>query len=151
MQNRIRDDQPVAPLMRSFFGCYRQIKLTLVHDVELKGVSREEFDVLAAIGGAGGLTCKAIAGRVMVPNPTLTRTLGRMEEKGWVVMSKGPTDARQKIVSLTPDGQALYERVFFPHLQLVSRCIDHLSPEEQADLDRLLNKLAAGFAAEDSL
>ncbi len=142
------EDQPPAPLMRIFFGCGQRIRAILHADVQSRGLEREEFDVIVLLGRAGGKTCKEVAEQVLVPNPTLTRTLARMAEKGLVKFERGEKDARQKVVSLTPSGQAAYERAFFPHLQLVDRAIAHLTADEQAELGRLLKKLAAGFTAE---
>ncbi|MDB5097629.1 MAG: transcriptional regulator [Cyanobacteria bacterium RYN_339] len=131
--------------MSAFFGCQRQIMATLMRDLDSQNLARDEFDVLVVLGKAGAKPCNELARETMRPNPTLTRTLARMEERGLLRSEKGATDARQKFVSLTPQGQATYERAFFPHLLLVDRCIDHLTPLEQADLGRLLHKLAAGF------
>ena len=71
-----------------------------------------------------------------------------MEEKGLVAWRPGPADRRQKIVSLTPAGEEAFRRTHGPHMQLVRESVGHLAPEEQAELDRLLRKLTAGFEAE---
>ena len=146
--DRLPADTPVPPLVRTYFASFARIRAALVADMARRGLAREEFDVVAALGGSEGMTCKAIAARIVVPNPTLTRTLGRMEAKGLVAWRKAPEDGRLKIVSLTAAGQAAYERCYGPHLDLVRRSVAHLSPEEQGELERLLTKLVAGFLAE---
>lgn len=149
--DRLPEVTPVPSLVRTYFGSYRRIQATLLADVESKGLARDEFDVVIALGPSAGMTCKAIAERVVRPNPTLTRTLGRMEAKGLVTWRQGTKDRRQKVVSLTPAGQDAYRRAYLPHTQFVSRSVGHLSPEEQAELDRLLRKLTAGFEAESRI
>lgn len=148
--DRLPVDTPVPPVVRTFFASHRRIRATLIADVARKGLTREEFDVVMALGPGTGLTCKALAARVVVPNPTLTRTLNRMEEKGLVTWQPGPQDRRQKIVSLTRAGEDAYERTYHPHIRLVQQSVGHLSPDEQAELDRLLRKLTAGFEAESA-
>lgn len=149
--DRLPAGTPVPPLVRTYFGSYRRIQSTLLADVEKKGLARDEFDVVVTLGATIGMTCKEIAARVVVPNPTLTRTLGRMEEKGLVTWRKGPEDRRQKVVSLTPAGEDSYRRAYLPHTRFVSQSVGHLSPEEQHELDRLLRKLVAGFEAESRI
>lgn len=146
--DRLPQETPIPPVVRTFFGSHQRIRATLIADVAKKGLAREEFDVVVVLGGATGMTCKDLAARVVVPNPTLTRTLNRMEEKGLVTWQKGPEDRRQKIVSLTPAGEDAYRRTYEPHIRLVNQSVGHLSPDEQTELDRLLRKLTAGFEAE---
>jgi MarR family transcriptional repressor of emrRAB len=146
--DRLPADTPIPPVIRTFFASYGRIRATLTGDVEKKGLLRDEFDVVVTLHGSPGMACKAIAARVVAPNPTLTRTLKRMEEKGLVVWQPGPEDRRQKLVSLTPAGEDAYRRTHLPHLRLVNHSVGHLSHEEQVELDRLLRKLTAGFEAE---
>lgn len=146
--DRLPGDVPIPLVIRTFFVSHQRIRAALIADVEKKGLARDEFDVVVALGGSGGMTCKAIAARVVAPNPTLTRTLRRMEEKGLVRWRPGPEDRRQKIVSLSPAGEEALQRAYGPHIQLVNRSVGHLSQDEQAELNRLLRKLTAGFEAE---
>jgi DNA-binding MarR family transcriptional regulator len=147
MQDPEISDRRVPSLMGAVFGSQRRIRRVLMAQGEAHGLARDEFDVLVLLA-LGARPCKAIAQQVMVPNPTLTRTLARMQERGLVTAQKGPRDGREKIMALTEEGQATYERVFHPHVALVERSTAHLDPSEQDELVRLLTKLADGFATE---
>ena len=144
----LADVKPLAPLMHTFFSCHRAILTTLRGDMRARGLAPDEFDVLVVLAKGDRRTCKEIANQLMVPNPTLTRTLARLQGRGLLQFTRGERDGRQKFVSLTPAGRALHEAVFLPHIRLVGRCVGHLTPAEQAQLDRLLHGLATGFTAE---
>ena len=70
-----------------------------------------------------------------------------MASRGLVQRTKSEQDSRQTIVSLTPEGQALYEQTFLPHVVHMRGHVDQLSAEDQAQLVTLLHKLAATFSA----
>ena len=76
----------------------------------------------------------------------MTSILDRLEAKGLVVRSRGVQDTRQIYCRLTPEGQALYERIFLPFVESVRPRIGVLSQQEQDQLVALLQKLKTGFA-----
>ncbi|MNT93286.1 hypothetical protein D3C72_2347170 [compost metagenome] len=51
------------------------------------------------------------------------------------------------ILKLTPEGQALYEATFLPYVDRAQAYVDALGPQEQAELTRLLRKLADALDA----
>lgn len=51
-----------------------------------------------------------IAKKLLLDTNTVTPLLQRMEKAGFISRAKGKADTRQRIVSLTPKGKALYEQ-----------------------------------------
>lgn len=51
-----------------------------------------------------------IAKKLLLDTNTVTPLLQRMEKAGFISRTKGKTDTRQRIVSLTQKGKALYEQ-----------------------------------------
>lgn len=51
-----------------------------------------------------------IAKKLLLDTNTVTPLLQRMEKAGFISRTKGKADTRQRIVSLTPKGKALYEQ-----------------------------------------
>ena len=51
-----------------------------------------------------------IAKKLLLDTNTVTPLLQRMEKAGFISRTKGKTDTRQRIVSLTQNGKALYEQ-----------------------------------------
>jgi len=73
------------------------------------GLTYPQYLVLLVLWEKDAQPVNDIAKRLYLETNTVTPLLKRMEEAGIVVRSKGKTDARQKIVSLTRKGKDLQE------------------------------------------
>jgi len=72
------------------------------------------------------------------------RLVDRMAETGHVQRGPGD-DGRSTSVSLTPDGQAVAERVAAARAGVLGDALDGLSPAERETLCGLMSKLLAGL------
>lgn len=141
----IPQDHMMLPEFRALTVCAQRAERLLDRFVESRGLTCSQFDVLATLGDQPGMTFKELSEQSLVTGGTLTPVLGRMEAKGLVHRCKGPQDARQTIVSLSPEGQAAYEQTFLPFVDHARARLAALTPEEQATLVALLDKLAAAL------
>lgn len=69
------------------------------------GVTSSEWRVLAVLAEHGPLTVSALTRRALLPQPTTTHAVARLEEAGDVVRRATGRDARQRIVTLTAAGR----------------------------------------------
>lgn len=67
--------------------------------------------LLAVLRREGPLTVGAVAQHLRVSQPTTTRALQALVEQGLVEVGKDGRDQRQKLLSLTPAGEALMDRL----------------------------------------
>lgn len=67
--------------------------------------------LLAVLRREGPLTVGAVAQHLRVSQPTTTRALQALIEQGLVEVGKDGRDQRQKLLSLTPAGEALMDRL----------------------------------------
>lgn len=139
------EDESLLPVLRALESCRAVISRVLEPQIEAMGLTPAQFDVLATLGDTPGMTNKELGERTLITRGTLTPVLDRMEAKGLVHRCKGATDARQTLVSLTPEGQAAFERTFYPHVAQARRYLDRLDPGEQEQLVALLGKLRHAF------
>lgn len=146
----VAQDESLLPVHRALYACVQQSGRVMTRYMEERGLTPSQFDALATLGDTEGMTFKELSQRSMVTGGTLTPVLNRMELKGLVARCKGETDNRQTIVRLTPEGQALYEKTFLPFIDYARSYLDHLTPDEQAQLTLLLNKLAYAYSEETS-
>ncbi|MFE0023464.1 MarR family winged helix-turn-helix transcriptional regulator [Amycolatopsis sp. NPDC059021] len=90
----------------------------------------------------GALTMTELTERLSTDKPYTTLIVDDLEERGLVERTVSPADRRRKIVTITKDGLAVVasaERILNePPAELLA-----LEPGEQAELDRILAKLAA--------
>ncbi len=91
------------------------------------------------------MTVSEISERTLITRGTLKPVLDRLEEKGLIVRSKGERDARQVVVTLTPEGQSLFLQTFAPHVAFLKRYIDRVPQDHQNQLIALLAEFEKAF------
>lgn len=143
----VAQEASLLPVMRLLSSCHQKAERLLAQHVEAEGITPSQFDVLATLGDLPeGLNFKALSQQSLITGGTLTPVLGRMEAKGLVLRAKSPHDSRQSILRLSPEGQALYEKLFLPFVGLMRERQSRLSQAEEAQLVALLGKLDEAFA-----
>ena len=81
-----------------------------------------------------------------VSAPSMTRTVNRLVEVGYVERASDPTDKRQVILTLTAEARQVLKDTRRKRDAWMSVRVGHLSPEEQAVLQRaaaILTRVAA--------
>ncbi len=106
-------------------------------------VSRTEVGVLRKLRAAPRRITE-LAAEERVTQPAITLLVNRLTERGWVERISDPTDGRAVLVSLTPAGEEVFER-----LRAEYRALLH---EEMASLeDGEVETLAAAVTILDKL
>ena len=67
-----------------------------------------QLSALTSIQLAGALTPRELADVERVQPPTMTKIVGKLEDRGLVVRTPHPTDGRQVILAPTEQGRAMY-------------------------------------------
>jgi DNA-binding MarR family transcriptional regulator len=83
-----------------------------------------------------GTTARAVTGLV-----------DTLEREGLVRRARHPTDRRATLLTLTEEGERRAQRAWHDQVARVSTLFTVLSPQEQADMIRILDKLTDGLAA----
>jgi DNA-binding MarR family transcriptional regulator len=78
-----------------------------LYDAEMAqaGLKSSQFSLLSQVKALGPLSPSALAGHMGMDASTLTRNLRPLIDKGYVLQNPG-TDARQRVVTITPQGVA---------------------------------------------
>ena len=106
-----------------------------------KGVSPPLYNVLRILRGEGRpLPCLEVAGRMITRLPDITRLVDRLETSGLVARSRTEEDRRVVLISITDAGLSLLATLDAPIAALNKTRLGHLTPAEQAELNRLLVK-----------
>lgn len=93
------------------------------------------FTVLAWLE-EGPATAGELAGRERVSAPSMSKSVSELEERGYVSRTVDPTDARQKIVSLTASGRRALLQGRKDRDEYVAALLVNCTPEELAGLQR---------------
>lgn len=111
-------------------------------------LSAGDYGVLAALRRAGApyqLRPSMLYSRLQRSSGGMTKTLGRLEERGLVARTPDPLDRRGSLVSLTRKGQTLQEEVFRAYLEATEDLLEPFSETQLKDTDRVLEALLALF------
>jgi DNA-binding MarR family transcriptional regulator len=113
-------------------------------------LSRQEWRIVAVLGARSDLPTKEIGRLTTLDKMHVSRAMQTLEERGIVRRSRGPDDGRERIVSLTPAGRALYRKIVPYALEREAALLAAPSPEEIAVMDGVIEKLAAAARAATS-
>ncbi len=85
------------------------------------GLTEAQFNVLNVLGPApAGLSQRELSDVLVVDRSNTTIMLQRMEENGWVRRSPHPDDGRIQVVTLTPTGRRLWQKVLPQYVAAVA-------------------------------
>ncbi|MGC9669067.1 MarR family winged helix-turn-helix transcriptional regulator [Planosporangium sp. 12N6] len=70
-------------------------------------LTQSQLSALTSLDLAGALTPRELADAERVQPPTMTRVVGKLEERGLVQRTPHPTDGRQVILSATEAGRSM--------------------------------------------
>lgn len=110
------------------------------------GLTEGEFDVLATLRRAGAPYEHAageLADHTLVTTGGLTKRVDRLEARGLVERRAEASDARRRIVRLTPEGRDLIDRAFTAHLANEHRLLDELGEADASALEPILRRWLA--------
>lgn len=103
-------------------------------------VSLPEWRTLALLGQTQPMTVNRLARLAALDKAQMSRVISGLAERGLVAKSLGPRRSSQ--LTLTDSGQTLFERIIAAANERDQTVLAVLDDEEQAVLDRALNKLA---------
>lgn len=111
-------------------------------------VSRTEVGVLRKLTAAPRRITE-LAAEERVTQPAITLLVNRLQERGWVERIPDESDRRAVLVSLTPDGHAVFERLRAEYRALLHEEFASLEDDEVETLaaavgilDKLIDRLA---------
>lgn len=116
-------------------------------DVQRSGLSSMEFAALEALYHKGPLLIGGLQEKVLISSGGMTYVVDQLEKKSLVERRPCPEDRRARYVALTPEGEALMDRVFPAHAGHLERALAGLDEQEKDQAIDLLRKLGRAAAA----
>ncbi|MBP1474288.1 MarR family transcriptional regulator [Frateuria sp. MAH-13] len=111
------------------------------------GLNHPQYNLLMMLYGTedGGLSASELAQSSGEKAANITRLTNELCEKGLIERAASEDDRRKLILSLTPAGLVLIERLLPSICVLLQDQTEGLTAREQAELERLLKKFLDGF------
>ena len=95
-----------------------------------------QLSVLTSLQLAGALTPRELADVERVQPPTMTKIVGKLEDRGLVARTPHPTDRRQVILAATEEGRAVYAQFERARNEWLAVQLAQLGPDERDTLAR---------------
>jgi len=131
-----------AVLLREAIG---RVNRRLRQTRPMGDVTVAQISALQSLENAGALTPRELSDVERVRPPTMTRIVGRLEERGLVQRTPHPSDGRQVILAPSPAGRQLLEGYRRARDEWLSQRLAKLTAEERETLRRaaeLLDRIA---------
>jgi DNA-binding MarR family transcriptional regulator len=94
------------------FFAYRDFTNAADVILEELGLGRAHHRVLHFVGRNAGVSVGDLLSILRITKQSLARVLGTLVEQGYVAQAQGLADRRQRLLTLTPAGQALERRLY---------------------------------------
>lgn len=139
---------------RLFFRLYQSSNLMHKNGtraVAAFGSTTQQWAVLGALARPHvrreGMNVKELIAFLMVSRQNLAAVLDRLEARGWIEKIKDAADGRSRRSHLTAKGIDVWDRMQGPIGEFYEAALSPLTPEEQLQLYRLLDRLRDGLAS----
>ncbi|MGD6817865.1 MarR family winged helix-turn-helix transcriptional regulator [Metabacillus sp. 84] len=106
------------------------------------GIYSAQWSILYCLIRFGPMSQTEIWRYMNVEAPTVTRTIARLEETGWVKREPG-ADKRERIVSLTADAEGKLGSIKETMISFEEEMLQYLDENERRTLSRLLQKIGS--------
>lgn len=111
-----------------------------------RGVTADQFVVLAALSDGAALTQRELARRTASDPNTVRAMLLLLEKRGYVARAPHPTDARARTVALTARGRQAYRRLWDAGEPVRTELLAALGPGDADALLALLTRVRRALA-----
>ena len=116
-------DARAVSLVELLFFAYRDFVADPDHLLEGLGFGRAHHRVLHFVGRNPGLTVAGLLDILQITKQSLARVLKELIDKGYVTQREGEEDRRQRLLHLSPTGEALRRKLMAPQLVRFQRAV----------------------------
>lgn len=105
--------------------------------------------IMLALGRNEGMTAGQLASELGVRPPTVTKTINRLQEQGFVERQASGTDGRQSHIFLTEKGRGALAAINRAIRKTEKRALSGLTKKDRRRLHKLLQQVEDNLAADD--
>ena len=135
---------PLTDLPGHYIRRLQQIAVgVFMEETQAFGVTPVQFAALNALLATPGIDQRTLAASIGFDTSTIGGVVDRLEARGWLQRQVSPEDRRARLLTLTPEGQALLQDVAASVLRTQERILAPLSEDERRTFLRMLKVLVA--------
>lgn len=128
---------------------FRSINIYLTNMLEPYGLGSGQFPFFMRLLHHDGVSQETLANMLRFDRATITRSLNKLEDQGYVVRKRDPHDKRAYCVYLTENGRRLGPQLLKIGADLNDILLQGFSDEEKAMFLSLVGKAAMNIASEN--
>ncbi|OMH28330.1 hypothetical protein BKD30_01705 [Tersicoccus phoenicis] len=131
----------------SLFRAQVEVMRHLLADDAFAALTVREYDVLFNLSRTDGwIRQRELNAWLLMSQPSLSRMLDRLDERGWVERRRAADDARGVQIRLTPAGARVQRQAGRIHVRTIERVFSAaLTRQEMDELTALTDRLRAGL------
>ncbi|MBD3665327.1 MarR family winged helix-turn-helix transcriptional regulator [Sulfitobacter aestuariivivens] len=114
---------------------------TIHAELKTIGLSTIATRIIASLVVFKELTINELCVHALAEQPTMSRALDRLENDGIILRSVSEADNRKRVIKLTPEGEALFEKIWPVTLGANDAMLKGISAEDRAVTMRTLVKI----------
>jgi DNA-binding MarR family transcriptional regulator len=122
----------------------RKVSQIYDHALEPFDLTNTQYSLLAHLPPGRGVSIGELALELGTDSTTLTRNLRPLERRRLIAVVRPPEDARVRLVTSTPAGQALFKKATVAWKVARKALYDMISPRQLEQLERGLDGLLEG-------
>ena len=128
----------------SLFRAQVAVMRTLAAEFPTRDISFNEYDVLFNLSRQAdrSLRLRDLNKHVLLTQPSVSRLVDRLVDRGLVTKGPEPSDARGTVITMTDTGFEMFRRVALDHMRSIAQRVGtRLDTEELEQLAALCDKL----------
>ncbi len=129
-------------LLTEFYDKMSSWEMSVVKET---GYSLAQIHTLEVLGSHGAMRMKELANRLGITTGTLTVQVEKLVQAGLIERQSIEGDRRSVSVTLTEQGQVVFEEHNALHLTLTDELTRSLSQEQQQELTKMLSQMNKQF------
>jgi DNA-binding MarR family transcriptional regulator len=119
--------QVVNELLVDIFNSILKVEHKAIESFAGKSLTMSEMHIIEAVGKSKDRQMSDIARKLRITLPTLTVSVQRLDEKGYITRRRFGADRRKVAVELTDKGKQAYDRHAEFHTQMVDALFEGLN------------------------
>src|SRR6187455_367282 len=145
------EGEPIWDLIELLFFAYRDFVSDPDHVLEKFNFGRAHHRVLHFVNRNPGMKVADLLEILNITKQSLGRVLKQLVDQGYVLQREGEQDRRQRLLYVTPKGEALALRLATLQTQRINRAFSELGPNAHEAARRFLTSMIDANNRDDVL
>ncbi|MBP1910540.1 DNA-binding MarR family transcriptional regulator [Methanolobus bombayensis] len=136
---------------RDISHLFKSINIYISKELEPYGIGSGQFPFFMRLLHHDGVNQETLANLLKYDKATITRSVNKLEKKGYVVRKRDPADKRAYCVYLTDKGRSMQSLLFSISSNISEVLLRGFNAEEKEMFFSLIEKAARNMASENQI